>query len=82
MKGEVMANNVQERKLKWYGRVMSREEKGAVEMKVQGRRNIGRPKRSCLDRVRDDIKEGVLGGGLYNHVTWRCMSSHIELYPT
>ena len=26
-------------------------------MKVQGRRKIGRHKRRCLDRVRDDIEE-------------------------
>ena len=33
-----------------------------MEMKVQGRRKIGRPKRRWLDRVRDDIKEKGLSG--------------------
>ena len=29
----------------------------AMEMKAQGRRNRGRPKRRWLDKVNDDIKE-------------------------
>ena len=34
----------------------------SLEMKVQGRRKIGRPKRRWLDRVRDDIeREGTVG---------------------
>ena len=58
--GEI-SKNVQERKLKWYGHVMRREElrigRRALEIKVQGRRKRGRPKRRWLDRVRDDIKD-------------------------
>ena len=30
-------------------------------MKVQGKRKRGRPKKSCVDRVRDDIKENCRG---------------------
>ena len=64
--GEI-AKKVRGRKLKWYGLVMRREEhyvgRRAMEMKVQGRRMRGRPKRRWLDRVRDGIKEnGLLGG--------------------
>ena len=60
---------------------MRREEhyvgRRAIKMKVQGRRNRGRPKRRSLDRVRDDIKEKG-GGGMYDRATWRCLSSCID----
>ena len=50
-----------------------------MEMKVQVRRNRGRPKRRWLDSVRDDIKEkGLSADDVYDHATWRCMSSYIE----
>ena len=46
--GEI-TKNVQERRLKWYGHVMRREEhyvgRRAMTMNVQGRRKRGRPKR-------------------------------------
>ena len=46
--GEI-TKKVQERRLKWYGHVMRREEhyigRRAMVMKVQGRRKRGRPKR-------------------------------------
>ena len=52
---------VQERRLKWYGHVMRREEhyvgRRAMVMQVQGRRKRGRPKRKWLDKVKDAIKE-------------------------
>ena len=59
--------------LKWYGNVMRREERytgrRAMEMKVQGRRKRGRPKRKWLDSVRGDIKEkGLL---VCDRATWR-----------
>ena len=44
-----IAKKVQEKRLKWYGHVMRREEhcigRRAMEMKVQGTRNRRRPKR-------------------------------------
>ena len=47
--GEI-TKKLQEMRLKWYGHVMRREEhyvgRKAMEMKVQGRRKRGRPKRS------------------------------------
>ncbi len=58
--GEI-TKKVQERRLKCYGHVIRREEhyvgRRAMEMKVQGRRERGRPKRRWLDKVKDDIKE-------------------------
>ena len=80
--GEI-AKKVQERRLKWHGHVMRREEhyvgRRAMEMKVQGRRKRGRPKRRWLDRVRDDIKEkGLSAEEVYDRDTRRRTSSYID----
>ena len=62
MTGAVIMEKAQERKLKWYGQLMRREEhyvgRRTVGMEVQGRRR-------WMDRVResrDDIKEKGLSG--------------------
>ena len=80
--GEI-AKKVQEWRLKWNGHVMRREEhyvgRRVTKMKVQGRRKRGRPKRRWLDRVKDDIKEkGLSADYVYDHATWRRMSSYIN----
>ena len=59
-KVEEITKKVQERRLKWQGHVMRREEdyvgRRAMVMKVQERRKKGRTKRRWLDKVKDDIK--------------------------
>ena len=82
--GEI-TKKIQERKFKWYGHVMRREEhyvrRRAMEMKVQGRRKRGRPKRIILwlDKVKDDIKEkGLSADEVYDRATRRRMSSYID----
>ena len=87
--GEI-TKKVQERRLKWYGHVMRREEhyvgRRAMVMKVQGRRKRGRPKRRWLDKVKDDIKEkGLSADDVYTSsadnpfsATWRRMSSYTD----
>ena len=80
--GEII-KKVQERRLKWYGHVMRREEHYAgrrvMVMKVQRRRKRGRPKRRWLDKVKDDIKEkGLSADDVYDQATWRRMSSYID----
>ena len=75
--GEI-PKKVQERRLKWYGHVMRREEhyigRRAMEMKVQGTR-----KRRCLDKVKDDIKEKRLSADeVYDPATRRSMSLYID----
>ena len=80
--GEI-TKKVQERRLKWYGHVMRREEhyivRRAMVMKVQGRRTRGRPKRRWLDKVKDDIKDkGLSADDVYGRATWRRMSSYID----
>ena len=44
-------------------------------MKVQGRRKRRRPKRRCVDRVNDAIKEkGLSEKEVDGRATWRCMT--------
>ena len=53
----------------------------AMEIKVQGRRKTGRPKRIWLDRVRDDncMKEkGLSADEVYDCATWRRTPSYID----
>ena len=81
MKVGEITKKVQERRLKWYGHVMRREEhyvgRRAMEMKGQGRRNRGRLKRRWLDRVRDDIKEnGLSAEEVHDHATWTRIHIH------
>ena len=69
--GEI-TKKVQERRLKWYGHVMRREEhyvgRREMEMKVQWRRKRGRP---WLDKLKDDIKEkGLSADEVYDRATW------------
>ena len=80
--GEI-TKEVQERRLKWYGHVMRRQEhcvgRRAMEMKVQGRRKRGRPKTRWLDSAMDDVKgKGLSGEEVHDRATWRRMSSYID----
>ena len=44
-----------------------------------GGRKRGRPKRRWLDKVKDDTKEkGLSADDVYDHATWRRMSSYID----
>ena len=66
------------------GHVVRREEhnigRRVMEMKVQGRRKRGRPKRRWLDRGRDNIKEKRLSAeGVYDRATWQRMSLYTDL---
>ena len=80
--GEI-TKKVQERRFKWYGHVMRREEhyvgRRAMVMKVQGRRKRGRTKRRWLDKVKDGIKgKGLSADDVSDRATWRRMSSYID----
>ena len=80
--GEI-TKKVQGRRLKWYGHVKRREEyyvgSRAMEMKVQGRRNRGRPKRIWLDTIKNGIKEeGLSADEVYDRDRWRRMSSYVD----
>ena len=82
-----ITKKVQERRLKWYGHVMRREEhyvgRRAMVMTVQGRRKRGIPKRRWLDTLKDAIKDaikekGLSGDDVYDRATWSRMSSYID----
>ena len=78
-----IAKKFHERRLKWYGHVMRREEhyvgSRAMGMKVQGIRETGRPKKRWLDKVKDGIKEkGLSADEVYDRATWRSMSSYSD----
>ena len=69
--GEI-TKKVQERRLKWYGHLMRKEEH-YVGWRAMGRRKRRRPKRRWLDKVKDDIiKEKSLSADeVYDRATWR-----------
>ena len=74
-----ISKKLQERRLKWYGHVMRREEhyvgRRAMEMKVQGRMKRGRTNRRWLATVRGDIKDkGLSVEEVYDCATWRRIS--------
>ena len=63
--GEI-SEKVQESRLKWYGHVLRRLDeyigKGVMGMEVSGKRRRGRPKRTWMDSVRNDLSERELSG--------------------
>ena len=78
-----ITKKLQERRMKWYGHVIRREEhyvgRMAMVMQVQGRRKRGRPKRRWLDKVKDTIKEkGLSVDVVFDRATCRRMSSYID----
>ena len=56
-----VSKKAQERRLKWFGHVMRREDyfvcKRVMNMEVQGRRRKGRPKNRWKDSIANDLKE-------------------------
>ena len=63
--GEI-SKKVLESRLKWYGHVLRREEyvdKRVMGMEVPGKRRRGRPKRSWMDNIKNDLSERIVSGG-------------------
>ena len=80
--GEI-AKQVKEKRLKWYGQVMTREVhyvgRRVMGMEVQGRRKRGRPIEKWLDETQDHIKEkGLSADEVYNRSIRRRMSLYID----
>ena len=80
--GEI-SKKVQERRMRWYGHVMRRDEeyvgKRVMGIEVQGSRRRGRPKKRCADCVKDDLRDkGRSGKKVYDRAAWRRLSSHID----
>ena len=79
--GEI-PKKVQERRMRWYGHVMRRDEeyvgKRVMGIEVQGSRR-GRPKKRWADCVKDDLREkGLSGEVVYDRAAWRRLSSHTD----
>ena len=77
---EEISKKVQESRLKWYGRVLRREEeyvgKRVMLMEVMGKRRICRPK--WLDTIKNDLSERELSGEeAKDRVHWRRLIRNI-----
>ena len=84
-----MAKQVEERRVKWYGLVIRREEhcvgRMAMKMKAHGREERGKPNSRLLERVRYEIKGLSAGGGMCSFsvrltgiiVQWQCMNARL-----
>ena len=80
--GEI-SMKVQERRMRWYGHVMRRDEeyvgKRVMGIEVQGSRRRGRPKKRWVDCVKDDVREkGLSGEAVYDRAAWRRLLSYID----
>ena len=80
--GEI-SKKVQQRRMRWYGHVMRRDEeyvgKKVMGIEVQGSRRRGRPKKRWADWVKDDLREkGLSGEEVYDRAAWRRLGSHIN----
>ena len=78
-----ISKKVQERRMRWYGHVMRRDEeyvgKRAMGIEVQGSRRRGRPKKRWMDCVKDDLREkGLSGEEVYDRAARKILSSHID----
>ena len=60
-KATEMHRKIQEKRLRWYGYILRRDEdhiiSRATNMKVERRRKQGRPRRKWMDCVREDLEE-------------------------
>ena len=80
--GEI-SKKVQESRLKWYGHVLRREYeyvgKRVMAMEVPGNTRRGRPKRRCLDSIRNDLSERELSReDAQDRAKWRRIIRHID----
>ena len=76
---EKLGDKLWNARLRWYGHVKRREEdyiaKRMIEMAVPGIRKRGRPKRTLMDLVREDMKrDGAREGDEVDRVKWRLLS--------
>ena len=80
--GEI-SGKVQEKRLKWFGHVMRREEdyigKRVLGMEVQGKRKRGRPKWRWIDKIKEDMREkGMVAAQAQDRAAWRRLVRNID----
>ena len=78
VKVERLGMKMREGRLRWYGHVMRRYQeyvgRKMMEMKLQGKRRRGRPKRRFLDVVKVDMEEvGAKEMDIEDRKMWRMM---------
>ena len=78
IKIERLGMKMREGRLRWYGHVMRRDQeylgKKMMEMKLQGKRRRGRPKRRSLDLVKEDMGEvGAKEMDVEDRTVWKKM---------
>ena len=71
-----ISKKIQEGRLRWYGHLLRRDEdhvgRCTMEMKVQGRRKRGRPRKRWRDCVRDDLQlKGITEEEAQDRNKWR-----------
>ena len=68
------SKKVHERRLKWYGHVMRRDEeyvrKKVMRMDLEGRRRKGRPKQRWMDSVNVHLRDKGLSGEVMQNRFW------------
>ena len=76
-----ISKKAQERRLKWHGHVLGREDEyvgnRVMVMEVPGKRSRGRPKRLWLDNIRNDLL--LLGKEAQDRAKWRHLIRNIDL---
>ena len=78
-----VSKKAQERRLKWFGHVMRREDdfvgKRVMNMEVEGRRRRGRPKFRWKDSIANDLKEkGLSEQDTQDRRRWRRLTSNSD----
>ena len=78
-----VSKKVQERRLKWFGHVMRREDeyvcKRVMNMEVEGRRRRGRPKFRWKDSISNDMKEkGLREQDTHDRGRWRRLTRNSD----
>ena len=76
-------NRIHERRLQWYRHVMRRDENYAgkivMVLNVEGTRGRGRPKRSWMDSVKEDLREkGLIGNEFESREEWRSLVKNAD----
>ena len=78
-----VSKKAQERRLKWFGHVMRREDeyvgKRVMNMKVEGGRGRGRPKFRWKDRISSDMREkGLREQDIQDRGRWRRLTRNSD----
>ena len=78
-----ISKKVQESRLKWYGHVLRREDeyvgKRVMVMEVSGKGRKGRPRRTWLDNIKNDLSERELSReDAQGRDKWRCLIRNID----